>query len=194
MCVRWSRERQTAGERESLTAAVERRTRGQQVSGPSAGRSFLSRVNFRCRLLFRYAFNPRVTAVARKRSSSFCQKCRWQVTAKHTCTLLMCLRIIKWHCKVLHDCMVYTELAPRRQRGPRSQDVGMEMVKGRRLYLTLYCHHQNDFCMKMGSDESRFNVSLIVRGKVTRQCPQITTCEERREPKQGRTDIVLLPG
>ena len=29
----------------------------------------------------------RATAVARKRSRSFCQKCRWQVTAKHACTL-----------------------------------------------------------------------------------------------------------
>ena len=27
---------------------------------------------------------PRVTAVARKRSRSFCQKCRWQVTAINT--------------------------------------------------------------------------------------------------------------
>ena len=27
-----------------------------------------------------------VTAVARKRSWSFCQKCRWQVPAKHACT------------------------------------------------------------------------------------------------------------
>ena len=34
------------------------------------------------------------------------------------------------------------------------------------LYLTLHCHHQND-CIKMGSNESRFNVSLIARGKVT---------------------------
>ena len=32
--------------------------------------------------LFRYPFHPRVTAVARKRSRSFCQKCRWQVTTK----------------------------------------------------------------------------------------------------------------
>ena len=28
-------------------------------------------------------FHPRVTAVARKRSRSFCQKCWWQVTPKH---------------------------------------------------------------------------------------------------------------
>ena len=34
-------------------------------------------------------------------------------------------------------------------------------------------------CIKMGSDESHFNVSLIVRDKVTRQCPQTTTFEEK---------------
>ena len=26
-------------------------------------------------------------------------------------------------------------------------------------YLSLHCHHQNDFCIKVGSDESHFNVS-----------------------------------
>ena len=51
------------------------------------------------------------------------------------------------------------------------------------IYLSLHCHHQNDFCIEMGSDESHFNVSLIVRGKVTRQCPQTTTSEEKGEPK-----------
>ena len=42
------------------------------------------------------------------------------------------------------------------------------------IYLSLLCHHQNDSCIKMGSDESHFNVSLNVRDKVTRQCPQTT--------------------
>ena len=28
------------------------------------------------------------------------------------------------------------------------------------IYLSLLCHHQNDFCIKMGSDESHFNVSV----------------------------------
>ena len=28
-----------------------------------------------------------------------------------------------------------------------------------RLYLTLHCHHQNDSCIKVGSDDSHFNVS-----------------------------------
>ena len=27
------------------------------------------------------------------------------------------------------------------------------------IYLSLQCHHQNDFCIKVGSDESHFNVS-----------------------------------
>ena len=29
-----------------------------------------------------------------------------------------------------------------------------------KLYLSLHCHHQNDSCIKMGSDESHFNVSV----------------------------------
>ena len=35
------------------------------------------------------------------------------------------------------------------------------------MYLSLHCHHQNDFCIKMGSNETNFNVSLIVRDEVT---------------------------
>ena len=47
------------------------------------------------------------TAVARKRPRSFCQKCRWQVTAKHAYTL----HEVKW-------CMVVwcTQNAPRWQQ------------------------------------------------------------------------------
>ena len=46
--------------------------------------------------------------------------------------------------------------------------------------------------IKMGSDESHFNVSLIVMDKVTRQCPQTTTCEEKGEPKRIRTEVPPL--
>ena len=35
------------------------------------------------------------------------------------------------------------------------------------IYLSPHCHHQIDSCIKMGSDKSHFNVSLIVRDKVT---------------------------
>ena len=48
-------------------------------------------------------------------------------------------------------------------------------------------------CIKMGSDaESHFNVSLVVRDKVTRQCPQATTFEEKGEPKRYRTEVLPL--
>ena len=48
----------------------------------------------------------------------------------------------------------------------------MEVGEREIIYLSLHCHHQNDSCIKIGSDESHFKVSLIVRDKVTRQCPQ----------------------
>ena len=60
------------------------------------------------------------------------------------------------------------------------------------IYLSLHCHHQNDFCIKVGSDESHFNVSSIVRGKVIRQYPQTATFEVKGEPKQIRTAVPLL--
>ena len=64
--------------------------------------------------------------------------------------------------------------------------------EGKIIYLSLHFHHQNDSCIKMGSDESHFNVSLIVRDKVTRQCPQTTIFEEKGEPKRIRTEVPLL--
>ena len=64
--------------------------------------------------------------------------------------------------------------------------------EGEIIYLSLHCHHQNDLCMKVGSDESHFNVSLIVMDKVTRQCSQTTTFEEKGEPKRIRTEVPPL--
>ena len=49
------------------------------------------------------------------------------------------------------------------------------------IYLSLHCHHQNDSCIKVGSGESHFNVSLIMRDKVTRYCPQTTFFFSLRE-------------
>ena len=85
------------------------------------------------------------------------------------------------------------------------------------IYVSLLCHHQTDFCIKMGSDESQFYVSLIARDKVTRQwkskqtwcltstettwliregdtrqCPQTTAFEEKGEPKRIRTEVPLV--
>ena len=53
------------------------------------------------------------------------------------------------------------------------------------MYLSLHCHHQNDSCIKIDSGESRFHVSIIVRDKVARQCPQTTTFLKRKESRGG---------
>ena len=66
------------------------------------------------------------------------------------------------------------------------------MEKRKIIYISLHCQHQNDSCIKMGSDENHFNVSLIVRNKVTGQCPQTTTFEEKGDPKLIRTKVPLL--
>ena len=64
-------------------------------------------------------------------------------------------------------------------------EVGEE---GQYIYLSLHCHHHNNSCTK-----SRFNVSsIVVRDKVTRQCPQTTTFEEKGQPKRYRTEALLL--
>ena len=36
------------------------------------------------------------------------------------------------------------------RRGKREREI---------IYLSLHCHHQNDSCVKVGSDEGHFNVS-----------------------------------
>ena len=60
------------------------------------------------------------------------------------------------------------------------------------IYLSLHCHHLNDSCIKIGGNEGHFNVSLIERDKVTSQCPQTTTFEEKGDPKRIRTEVPLL--
>ena len=64
--------------------------------------------------------------------------------------------------------------------------------EGDYIPIATRCPHRNDFYIKIGSDESHFNVSLIVRDKVTRQCPQTTTFEEKGKPKQILTEVLLL--
>ena len=67
--------------------------------------------------------------------------------------------------------------------------VGAEIPGGGgrgRLYLTLLCHHQNHSCVKMGSDESHFNVSLIVRAWSQ------DNFQEKGEPKRNRTKVPLF--
>ena len=61
------------------------------------------------------------------------------------------------------------------------------------IYLSLHCHHQNDFCIKMGSDESHFNVSVGSDGQSHRTVStNHDLSEEKGDPKQYRTEVLLL--
>ena len=57
----------------------------------------------------------------------------------------------------------------------------MEVMGEGIIYLSLHCHHQNDSCIKMGSDESHFNVS------VGSDEQSHNLFEEKGEPKRYRT-------
>ena len=61
------------------------------------------------------------------------------------------------------------------------------------IYLSLHCHHQNDFCIKMGSDDSHFNVSV---GRDGQSHKTVSTnhnlFEEKGEPKRYRTEVLPL--
>ena len=55
------------------------------------------------------------------------------------------------------------------------------------LYLSLHCHHQNDFCIKTGNDESHFNVSVGSDGQShrTESIIATTTFLKRKESRSG---------
>ena len=69
-------------------------------------------------------------------------------------------------------------------------EVGEE---GDYIYTYRYSHHQNDFCIKMGSDESHFNVSV---GRDGQSHKTVSTnhnlFEEKEEPKRYRTEVLPL--
>ena len=79
------------------SSVVERRTRfpaGLAGDFYSPGSTFL----------FQYSFHLRVTAESHTKCRSFCQKCRWQVTSKHSSTLCM-WHPVRWHYKLVHGWM-----------------------------------------------------------------------------------------
>ena len=61
------------------------------------------------------------------------------------------------------------------------------------IYLSLHCHHQNDTCIKMGRDESHFNV---LAGSGGQSYKTVSTnhnlSEEKGEPKRYRTEVLPL--
>ena len=70
---------------------------------------------------------------------------------------------------------------------------GMQVGEGEIIYLSLHYHHQNDFRIKMGSDESHFNVSVGSDGQSHRTVStNHNLFEEKGEPKRHRTEVLPL--
>ena len=71
----------------------------------------------------------------------------------------------------------------------------MEVGGRGRLYTYRYTvtTDQNDSCIKMGSDESHFNVSVGSDGQSHRTVStNHNLFEEKGEPKRNRTEVLLL--
>ena len=65
--------------------------------------------------------------------------------------------------------------------------------EGDYIYLSLHCHHQNDSCIKLGSDESHFNVSVGSDGQSHKTVStNHNLFEEKGEPKRYRTEVLPL--
>ena len=61
------------------------------------------------------------------------------------------------------------------------------------INLSLHCHHQNDFCIKMGSDESHSNVSVGSDGQNHKtESTNHNLFEEKGERKRYRTEVLPL--
>ena len=59
------------------------------------------------------------------------------------------------------------------------------------IYLSLHCHHQNNSCIKMGSDESHLNVSVGSDGQSHKTVPtNHNLFEEKGEQKRYRTEVL----
>ena len=70
-------------------------------------------------------------------------------------------------------------------------EVGEE---GDYIPIAIHYHHQNDSCIKMGSDDSHFNVSVGSDGQSHKTVStNHNLSEEKGEPKRYRTEVLSLP-
>ena len=53
------------------------------------------------------------------------------------------------------------------------------------IYLSLHCHHQSDSRIKMGSNESHFNVSVGSDGQSHKTVHKPQTFSKRKESRSG---------
>ena len=76
------------------------------------------------------------------------------------------------------------------RRGEGAMEVGGE---GDYIYLSLHCHHQNDSCIKVCSEESHFNVSVGSDGQSHRTVStNHSLYEEKGELNRYQTEVLPL--
>ena len=84
--------------------------------------------------------------------------------------------------KVYTWCLTSTETTRLIRDGENGRKGYGGRGRGREIiYLSLHCHHQSDFCIKMGSEVSHFNVSVGSDGQST----QTTAFLKRKESRSG---------
>ena len=65
--------------------------------------------------------------------------------------------------------------------------------EGDYIYLSLHCHHPNDSCIKMGGDESHFDVSVGSDGQSHKtESTNHNLFEEKGQPKRYRSEVLPL--
>ena len=77
------------------------------------------------------------------------------------------------------------------EKGGGGMEVGGE---GDYIPIAIHSHHQNDSCIKVGSDESHFNVSVGISDGQSHRTVSTNhnLFEEKREPKRYRTEVLQL--
>ena len=78
-------------------------------------------------------------------------------------------------------------------QGRGEEGEGDMEVEGEGDYIPIATHHQNDSCIKMGSNESHFNVSVGCDGQSHKTVStNHNLSEETGEPKRYRTAVLPL--
>ena len=91
---------------------------------------------------------------------------------------------VKHHVYLLKENRMHNRYSPHK----RAECVWGE---GQIIYVLLHCHHQNDSCIKVGSDESHFNVSVGSDGQSHKTVStNHNLSEEKGEPKRYRTEVL----